>query len=255
MTGTVVLAGCPSAVVVTESLLAAGIPINEIVTLGSDAAKTLGHVPMTSTISHRACPDAGEPDAKPIRIDADLVVSVFTATPSLVGCADARMRGCGDNSPGLHDETVDGAYWSRPARVVQRTVWAATLPGRGAWTWFGTARLGMSAATETESAVPGVPSGTVIGHAADSLIVQTGSGALRIGGLRDLLGPVDASKIPVGTRLGRDASTELADLTRRIQDLERLVLVMAGDTDLLSQRASQYLPHSSGALQERTLPE
>ena len=335
MTRTVVLAGCPSAVAVTESLLAAGIPISEIVTAGPDAADTVRHAPMTSTISHRRCPGAMHPDADPLPIRADLVVSVFTPVPPLaepmdtapvvhVGTtrsptvptdpvAEAILSGAqtlpvvtqlaaqgrtirsqradlattgtsldvakkiaevvgqileGDElttGPGLsvaHEsasppdfatpsthvvpwpEAWDEVDWSRPADIVHRTIRAATLPGRGAWTWFDGTRLGLHRCTKIETTVFGAPTGTVLGHTGDGLIVQTGSGSVCVEGFRDVLGPFEASTIPNGIRLGRDSSNELAALTRRLQDLERLVLTMVGNADLLRTRDTPYLPRT-----------
>lgn len=320
MTTITVLAGCPSAVAVTESLLAAGVPIGTVFTLGPDATDTAGHAPMTSAVS-RSTADGSVTAG--LRIGADLAMLIFTAEPARVDrvnlpatievrtrrrsathwdpvveaiasgsprlpvslrlTADGRtvreesrdIRLDGNSSQAAADlatavgsflddltlsdhrfgppgpDTVDQGLlpgpclpwptgwdevdWSRPAQMLRRTVRAAVLPGRSAWTWFGAARLAMGAATRIGSVTPGVPAGTVVGHVADGVVVQTGRGTLRVHDLRDLLGPVDPAQVTVGTRLGHDTLAELATLTRRVRDLERLVLTLAGDTDLLDR--------------------
>ncbi|MFI7048568.1 hypothetical protein [Streptosporangium sandarakinum] len=114
--------------------------------------------------------------------------------------------------------------WSAPARRTASLIRALGSPAPGAWTSVDGMRLTVGSAGLTDLPSACAPPGTVLAADGDGLLVQAGDGILRIGDVRDLIGPVCP---PPDSRLGRDVAGETEVLRQRVTDLEHMVRYLA----------------------------
>ncbi|MDG4816991.1 hypothetical protein ACN267_21675 [Micromonospora sp. WMMD734] len=117
--------------------------------------------------------------------------------------------------------------WSMPTDRIIRLVRAWGPPAPGAWTTWREVQLFVSSAFRDPAPGWPVAPGTVVEAAATGIVVAAVDGAVRMTGLRDVIGSVDGGSIAVGDLLGGDPVAELARLEQRVRDLECIVRRLA----------------------------
>jgi Formyl transferase, C-terminal domain len=114
--------------------------------------------------------------------------------------------------------------WAASADAVSRLVRSGAGRLTSAWTYLNGYPVSIEAAQPVRMAPSTVAPGTVIRGESSGVIVQTGSGMVRVSQIRDALGPLPMTAFRPGLRLGIDHDEELRTLRRRVADLECTVM-------------------------------
>ena len=113
--------------------------------------------------------------------------------------------------------------WTTTAESVTRQIQAASGRPTAAWTYLNGFPVSLGSAEIVEPASTGPAAGTILRCRPDGAVVQAGAGTVRIGNVRDAVGPLRNTTLRPGLRFGIDAQEEIRSLWRRIADLERTV--------------------------------
>lgn len=138
---------------------------------------------------------------------------------------------------GPRQSLADRLDWDRPAHAIVNLVRAWGHPAPGARTWWAGGPLTVSQASIVDGDALSPP-GTVLAVDSAGVVVAAADRAVRVTGLRDIIGPVAPQQIQTGQRLGLDPVDEVVDLRRRIVDLENIVALLAPGMNLLGEPAS-----------------
>jgi hypothetical protein len=113
--------------------------------------------------------------------------------------------------------------WAAPAEVVIRLIRSGAGRVTPAWTYLNGFPVSIGAGDAVEMEPCTLAAGTIVRRDTAGVVVQTGTGMVRISQVRDALGPLPITTLRLGLRLGIDAEEDLRMLRRRVADLERTV--------------------------------
>lgn len=126
----------------------------------------------------------------------------------------------GSSDPLPHDRLALRIDWAASADAVTRLVRSGAGRLTSAWTYINDYPVSIEAAQPVRMTPCAVVPGMIIRGDSSGVVVQTGSGMVRVSRIKDALGILPMTAFRPGLRFGIDHDEELRMLRRRVSDLE-----------------------------------
>jgi hypothetical protein len=119
--------------------------------------------------------------------------------------------------------------WSASADEIARRVLAGADGPTSAWTYVDGFEVTIRSASVVGADHHNLAPGTIVRHDDGQVVVQTGCGQVRVGGVHDMIGELGLSLLRPGLRFGIDPAEALRRLQCRVADMEQTVQWLANE--------------------------